>query len=288
MQNPPLIYDVGAHKGEDTAFYLRKGFRVVAIEANPEFCEVIKQKFATHFSEGALTVVNIAIADKSGSLNFYIDESISIWGTVNAEFVERNRELGAGKVKTLTVSSARLSDVIAQYGVPYYCKIDIEGNDVQALKSLDTEHSPKFISIEAEKSSWENLINEFRLLEDLGYRKYKIIDQSLVSFQRPPLPALEGDYVDLIFENDTSGLFGDELPGTWLSALEAIETYKNIFRGYALNGDRGLFGGGKKSLFGWIAALQRQVNLAKGFKSYENPVKRFPPAGWYDTHAAKA
>ena len=29
--DPTLIYDVGAHRGEDTEFYLKKGFRVVAI-----------------------------------------------------------------------------------------------------------------------------------------------------------------------------------------------------------------------------------------------------------------
>ena len=32
---PDLIYDVGAHKGENSDFYLRLGFRVVAVEANP-------------------------------------------------------------------------------------------------------------------------------------------------------------------------------------------------------------------------------------------------------------
>jgi hypothetical protein len=30
-----LIYDIGLHKGEDSEFYLKKGFRVVAIEALP-------------------------------------------------------------------------------------------------------------------------------------------------------------------------------------------------------------------------------------------------------------
>src|SRR5260221_7698885 len=30
-----VIYDVGAHRGEDAAFYLQKGFAVVAVEANP-------------------------------------------------------------------------------------------------------------------------------------------------------------------------------------------------------------------------------------------------------------
>ena len=32
---PDLIYDVGMHNGSDTAYYLHKGFRVLAIEANP-------------------------------------------------------------------------------------------------------------------------------------------------------------------------------------------------------------------------------------------------------------
>ncbi len=31
-----LVDHVGAHKGEDTAFYLAKGYRVVALEANGE------------------------------------------------------------------------------------------------------------------------------------------------------------------------------------------------------------------------------------------------------------
>jgi hypothetical protein len=34
-----LICDVGFHRGEDTAFYLKKGFRVVAFEAHPRLAE---------------------------------------------------------------------------------------------------------------------------------------------------------------------------------------------------------------------------------------------------------
>lgn len=37
--NAQLIYDIGAHLGEDTDFYLKKGFKVVAIEANPFLAE---------------------------------------------------------------------------------------------------------------------------------------------------------------------------------------------------------------------------------------------------------
>jgi len=33
---PDLIFDIGSHKGEDTDFYLKKAFKVVAFEANPK------------------------------------------------------------------------------------------------------------------------------------------------------------------------------------------------------------------------------------------------------------
>ena len=40
-----LVYDVGLHKGEDTEYYLKKGFRVIAIEANPQLISECKARF---------------------------------------------------------------------------------------------------------------------------------------------------------------------------------------------------------------------------------------------------
>ena len=37
-----LIYDLGVNRGEDCAFYLAKGFRVVGIEANPSLYDVAR------------------------------------------------------------------------------------------------------------------------------------------------------------------------------------------------------------------------------------------------------
>ncbi len=38
-----LIFDLGLHEGGDPRFYLDKGFRVVAVEANPQFCDAARQ-----------------------------------------------------------------------------------------------------------------------------------------------------------------------------------------------------------------------------------------------------
>jgi hypothetical protein len=51
-----LIYDVGMHNGDDTAYYLAKGAHVVAIEANPTLCDSVIQKFETPITEGRLNI----------------------------------------------------------------------------------------------------------------------------------------------------------------------------------------------------------------------------------------
>ena len=283
-----LIYDVGAHKGEDTEFYLKKGFRVVAIEAMPEFCTSLTERFSDYVASGALSVVNVAVSSTPGNINFYVDDRVSEWGTANPEWSERNRNFGAGVGRTLTIQASKLADVLKQHGVPRYCKIDIEGNDLDALASLEgLSELPKFVSIESDKTSWKKLIQEFETFERLGYRKYRIMDQSLVSMQRCPTTPREGKFVDWQFKHGSSGLFGDELPGTWVTAFEAIELYKSIFRGYAINGDLGLFGGGAKSAFNMVGKVQETMFRLKGSKHYLNPATQFPPPGWYDTHAMR-
>ena len=39
-----LIYDIGMHEGEDSEFYLLKGFRVVAVEADPDLCQAAAER----------------------------------------------------------------------------------------------------------------------------------------------------------------------------------------------------------------------------------------------------
>jgi hypothetical protein len=41
-----LIYDVGLHDGGDTGHYLRCGFRVLAIDANPVMVELAKKNYS--------------------------------------------------------------------------------------------------------------------------------------------------------------------------------------------------------------------------------------------------
>lgn len=286
MTESALIYDVGAHKGEDTEFYLEKGFSVIAIEAVPQLCSDLSQRFNDYIEQGRLEIVNLAVSQHAGTVDFYIDQKNSIWGTTKLDFVTRNKAIGGGPIRKITVESSPLSDIMKRHGVPRYCKIDIEGSDLDALKSFSNAATvPRFLSIELEKRNWSRLVEEVNILSGLGYRRFKIIDQSLVYLQRCPHPPLEGRYCNHAFELGSSGLFGDELPGRWLDMFEALEIYKSIFRGYALNGDNGFFSR-RTDVFHLLGRIQGMIARLRGFGSYANPAHILPPAGWYDTHAA--
>ena len=47
-----LIFDVGMHKGEDTEYYLKKGFNVVSFEADPDLANYGRERFKAAIADG--------------------------------------------------------------------------------------------------------------------------------------------------------------------------------------------------------------------------------------------
>ena len=259
-----LIFDLGLHMGEDTALYLSKGFRVVAIEANPDLCSSAEQRFRGAIHDRRLTIVNKAIARQPGVATFYRNLDKSVWGTIDREWAERNDRFGT-RTESLSVGATTMPDLLREFGVPYYLKVDIEGLDITAVEGLATIASrPRYVSIESDKDSFKALRREIQTFTDLGYEWFKVVNQRYVQKQIPPHPALEGKFSDHKLEEGSSGLFGEEAPGKWLTAEQTIEAYKPIFLRYAMTGDERFIRNRP------IRRLLKEL----GFR-----------ADWYDTHA---
>jgi FkbM family methyltransferase len=232
-----LIFDIGLHRGEDTEFYLKKGFRVVSVEANADLCADVASRFAAEIAGGQLAIVNKAVAREPGRLRFYVNTARSVWGTVNAEWAERNSRLGGESVER-EVEATTMAALIQEFGTPYYVKIDIEGNDLVAVEGLASAAArPKYISMESEKDSFRGLRREISAMRALGYDGFKIVDQRRLQGQAAPRPAKEGKDVAHRFPEGASGAFGEDLPGRWLTADEVVEAYRPIFFTHALTGD---------------------------------------------------
>jgi FkbM family methyltransferase len=181
MTQPGLIYDIGAHQGDDTGWYLQQGYQVIAVEANPLLAKKLEKKFNLAILEGKLTIVNVAVGEKDNeTVPFFISREDWRSSTIK-DLAERDGVI----VETTHMPTARLSSLFKKYGTPYYCKIDIEGNDAQAINSLGGETGrPSYISCELSCLSISDLHANnsllFKTLEALkaaGYTSFQLIDQ---------------------------------------------------------------------------------------------------------------
>jgi len=260
-----LIFDIGMHIGRDTEFYLRKGFKVVAVEANPVLAKQSNERFSSEIASGQLTIVNKALVeDQTDSVEFYVNDEKNDWGTLLPDW---NRSLNKA-FRRITVPTIRLPDLIAAHGVPYFMKIDIEGADVMCVRSLmHQRESPSYVSVELMTPN--NLANQrvecleiLVYLRAMGYTKFQISDQSRLKMVRCPNPPLEGNYVDFAFDGHSSGLFGKELQTQTYTVDEVAEKYLAYFYARTRRFPFSLFSAGPS----------------------EAPFHR---KGWFDLHAGK-
>lgn len=207
---PDLIFDIGMHIGQDTEFYLAKGFRVVAVEANPVLAEQVRERLKSSIVSGRLVILNVGLAHERGELPFYINTKIDEWSSLNQKIASRGFP-----IKKIYVSTLTIADLLAQYGTPYYAKVDIEGFDVLAIDGLiSCSDKPVYVSYENPNPDL------FERLVASGYTRFKNVSQKRVEEYICPNPPREGKFVEWKFKSGSSGPFGDETPVPWLTAEE--------------------------------------------------------------------
>ncbi|MFB3829330.1 MAG: FkbM family methyltransferase [Bryobacteraceae bacterium] len=215
-----LIFDIGANSGSDSAFYLAKGFRVIAVEAHPILAASIGMRCADY--RNRLSVVPVAIAGEPGNCVLLCHEAESQWGTIRKDAAARK----AGAFTALTVPAVTFDSLIRQYGTPYYLKVDIEGAELDVFRKFPMfREFPQWVSFEVSQDIGEIL----SILIGCGYTRFQAVNQRIVPSMRPPVPAREGEYADWTFGGDSSGLFGRELPeDAWIAASEIRAAFTTI------------------------------------------------------------
>src|SRR3954452_12146547 len=136
--DPHLIYDVGMHDGADSAYYLRQGYRVVAVEANPVFADRARQLFAREVQQGSLTILNVGIASDDGTATFWICDDHTDWSSFDRGMASRE----SARHHSIEVPLRSFDVILQEHGVPHYCKIDIEGNDHVCLDAMTPDCRP--------------------------------------------------------------------------------------------------------------------------------------------------
>jgi FkbM family methyltransferase len=266
-----LIYDVGMNIAEDTPYYLAKGFRVVAIEANPQMVDNARQRFAAEIAAGNLILVQGAVAKARGSsLTFYICDTMSALSTTEKLLVEQHKKGGA-VFHEVEVEAIPFADILRTHGMPHYMKVDIEGCDLLCLEALHAfNERPESLSVEVSFYNYRQLM---QLAATLGYTKFQLIPQSSIAEQRVPVPSREGKDTDFRFVSGCSGLFGRDLPEQdWKSHAKTLSQLTLLLI--------------QHKIVGAITRLGKLLRVQKTAQSLGRTL--FPKTNaWYDVHMTR-
>lgn len=263
-EEPLLVFDLGAHLGADTSYYLARGFRVVALEANPD----LARRLPALDHSGRLVVEARALSSEAGPITLHVplDDGASCWATTSPE---QARMLRGARVETrgISVETVTLADLVARHGTPYYIKCDIEGSDDLFLEMLSRlERKPATVSVELTQVSLSAVLSQLGHVRECGYRRFIIRDQAHLPsamFVAGRLHPIQGMW---------SGPFGAEIDdGTALTFAQARRRAVGIALRSRLFGEFGL--AAKLRLYGAIKRLARLPLL-----------RALLYTSWYDIH----
>ncbi len=132
-----LCFDIGAHVGNRTAALLAIGARVVAVEPQPLLGRTLACFYGRnpHFS-----LVPKAVGARSGKAEMLMSTRTPTVSTLSSEWIGQMKQTSSfsnvhwDHRDNVEVTSP--DNLIGEFGLPIFCKLDIEGYELEALRGL--------------------------------------------------------------------------------------------------------------------------------------------------------
>lgn len=136
VKDGDLCFDLGAHTGNRSAAWLDLKARVIALEPQPVFADIIRKKLG---QDTNLRILQKAVSNESGKAILKISYSNPAVSTISESWtsVISEAEPGITWDEALETDVTTLDELIREYGIPDFCKIDVEGQEEAVLKGCN-------------------------------------------------------------------------------------------------------------------------------------------------------
>jgi len=168
-----LCFDIGAHAGNRLRAWRALGARIVAVEPQPLLMQTLGRRYG---DDPAITLVDQAIGAQPGEATLHISTRTPTVSTLSREWIARVEQdpafRGVHWDRQIRVPVTTLDALIETWGEPRFCKIDVEGFELEVLRGLS--RPLQALSFEYVAAAMDTALACIRRLEALGQYEYNL------------------------------------------------------------------------------------------------------------------